>query len=435
VWRRFGRNFSINLLVSMVTAVLLLLQTALLTKSLSIEGYGLVLIVTNLFVFLEAFVGVNVSSVLFRFFRQFQQQEVGDSVQGLLLLCLALCFATGVLIFVGMFALSPWIAVRFYHDAALGALFRVYALSVLFSAFTNFCDPILRIHDRLLSLAIPRIAGRAVTVGVLAGYLAVSTSHRLEIVLAILAAGVVMQNLPPLAEALHLVRPYLATGRIWTSLKALAENRQQIVTTVWNVNLASYLKLVFSPGDIFVLGLVTSPAQVALYGLARQLIAPLATLQNNLQTAITPEITSLWAGKKPETMKRLAHRYMLWAFVASAFVLGGALLWGKPLISWLAKPGYVASLPIFQILLIVACMTLVTLVFYPVGLSLDLLKWLNFGHLINAMILAIVLVAVGLDALTMAYLQFIGTLVIDLVFCLPAEMRMRFLAQETLASD
>jgi len=58
-------------------------------------------------------------------------------------------------------------------------------------------------------------------------------------------------------------------------------------------NLSGYLKFAINPGDLFFLGLFSSPTQVAFYGLAKQLTAPLALLQTNLQTAITPEITSL----------------------------------------------------------------------------------------------------------------------------------------------
>src|SRR3979409_990819 len=83
ILRRFGRNVSINLAGTLLSMLLALVQMALLTKSLSLEDYGLVLIVTNLFLFLETFVGINVGDVVFRFFQQFKAQQSKSALQGL----------------------------------------------------------------------------------------------------------------------------------------------------------------------------------------------------------------------------------------------------------------------------------------------------------------------------------------------------------------
>lgn len=57
IWRRFSRNVSISVFGSGLSLAIKLLQTALLTRMLRIEDYGRVVIVLNLFVFLEAFFG------------------------------------------------------------------------------------------------------------------------------------------------------------------------------------------------------------------------------------------------------------------------------------------------------------------------------------------------------------------------------------------
>src|SRR6185295_9624344 len=110
-------------------------------------------------------------------------------------------------------------------------------------------------------------------------------------------------------------------------------------------NVSGYLKFAVNPGDVFLLGLFSTPAQVALYGLARQLTAPLALLQTNAQTAVAPEVMSLVAARRFGQLRRLVGRY-----VASATALGVAavacgLMLGRFVIAWLSRPEYESALP------------------------------------------------------------------------------------------
>jgi O-antigen/teichoic acid export membrane protein len=75
LWQRFRRNLSIGLLGSALLVAVRLAQTALLTKVLKIDDFGRVLIVLNLFVFLEAFVGLRVSDLVFRLFQPLEERR------------------------------------------------------------------------------------------------------------------------------------------------------------------------------------------------------------------------------------------------------------------------------------------------------------------------------------------------------------------------
>src|SRR5438270_1736870 len=134
IWRRFGRNTSISLLGSMATALLTLIQTALLVKSLKVEEYGLLLIVTNFFAFLEIFVGINVRDVIFRFFQEFREQKNTLALRGLLLISLGICLTAGLVVSSGVFISAQWIARRVYQNSSLVPLLRIYAGTVLISA-------------------------------------------------------------------------------------------------------------------------------------------------------------------------------------------------------------------------------------------------------------------------------------------------------------
>jgi hypothetical protein len=134
-------------------------------------------------------------------------------------------------------------------------------------------------------------------------------------------------------------------------------------------------------------------------------------------------------------MKRLVFRYAVWAFFLSSAMVVAAFLLGPSLISWLSRPEYLAALPVFKVLLVIAWLTLISLVFYPVGLSLDRLKWYNLAQVLNIVILVVFLIAGRLDALTMAYLQLIGAAVVSLIFCLPVGIRLHVLARPSRRPD
>ncbi|HYK22941.1 MAG TPA: oligosaccharide flippase family protein, partial [Pyrinomonadaceae bacterium] len=122
IWQRFRRNVSISVFGSGLSLAIKLLQTALLTRMLKIEDYGRVVIVINLFVFLDAFFGLRVSDTMFRFYQPLTEQGDERSLRQLLLTCLGISLASGLLICSVVWLLSPWLADRFYPGLALGPL-------------------------------------------------------------------------------------------------------------------------------------------------------------------------------------------------------------------------------------------------------------------------------------------------------------------------
>jgi O-antigen/teichoic acid export membrane protein len=424
IWRRFRRNVSISVLASGLSLAIKLGQTALLTSLLKIEDYGRLLIVLNLFAFLDSFFGLRVNDVMFRFFPPLKEQSDARALKGLLLLCLAVCLASGVLIYGGVIVLSPWLANRLYPNLGLTPLFNIYGCTILVTAFSGVYEPILRVHDRFAATVAPQVVGSLVTFALLCVYFAThlasgfytTDGYSLKAIVAAFAVGALMQSVPPLVQALRLVKPFLSGVRAKEAVRALAGYRRDLAGCFVNSNLSGYLKFAIAPGDVFLLGLFSSPAQLALYGLAKQLTAPLALLQTNIQTSITPEITLLVAKRKFAQLKRLLTRYVWSTFSLGSLFLVSALLLGRLLILRIIQPEYLAALPVFYVLTIVAWLMLVFLVFRPLAVSLDLLGWNNFALLGSAGLLGFLIAFGGLNAMTMAYIQLADVLIFRALF-------------------
>jgi O-antigen/teichoic acid export membrane protein len=388
---------------------------------LRIEDYGRVLIVLNLFVFLDSFFGLRVSDAMFRFFQQLKAQDV-VALKGLLVLCLVISFASGLLICGGVLLLSPALSDRIYPGLGLSPLFNIYGWTVLVSAFSGFYEPILRIYDRFTAIVVPQVLGSLVTLIFLCAYFAITFTtgdgaYNLKAIIVAFALGVLVQSVPPLVQALRLVRPFLYSVKMRAGANALRTYRRELIACLLNSNISGYLKFALSPGDLFLLGLFSSPTQVAFYGLAKQLTAPLALLHANLQTALTPEITSLVAKGRLEQLKRLVGRYLISAFALSSLLFVRFF-----------QPEYLPALPVFSVLAVVICLLLVFLVFRPLAVSLDLLRWYNFSLLMSTIIVFALIMAGGLNAMTMAYIQLAEALLLRSLFNLLVWMRLRTLA-------
>jgi O-antigen/teichoic acid export membrane protein len=329
---------------------------------------------------------------------------------------------------------APWLARALYRQPELAPLFAVYGGTFLVSAFSGVDQAILRIHHRFASVVVPQVIGSLTSLAILTAYLAATDAYRLDVVIAAFAIGVLVQTVPPLVRAWRLVQPVFGGLEVKAAARALAGYRSELLRCLFHSNLSSYLQLTVSPGDIFLLGVFAPPTEVALYGLARQLAAPPAILQANVQAALTPEVTSLAAKGQWIPLERLVRRYVASAFALGGLLVGATLLFGHLFTSWLARPEYVTALWVLPPLLLASWLLLIFLVFRPLAISLDLLRWHNLALAVSSVVLLALVLAGGWNAWTMAGAQLAAALIIRPLFTIPAWLRLRSLAASSVAS-
>ena len=101
-----------------------------------------------------------------------------------------------------------------------------------------------------------------------------------------------------------------------------------------------------------------------------------------------------------------------------SLLLIAAVLLGRLLILRVVQPEYFAALPVFYVLAGAASLILVFLVFRPLAVSLDLLRWHNLALLASAGIVIVFIVTGRLNALTMAFIQLAEVLILRGLFSL-----------------
>ncbi|HAG84633.1 MAG TPA: hypothetical protein DCL61_26640 [Cyanobacteria bacterium UBA12227] len=410
LWKRLTKNFSISLGGSVALTAIRLVQTVILTKSLAIADYGKVLIILNLFTFLDTFLGVRVNDVIYKFYPQFKQNKDAGALRGLLILCLGLSLVVGLAIAGGMFIFSPWIADRFYDDTNLALPFRIYAGAGLIIAFSGFSTSILRLNDSFTAIVIPQVCGAALTLAILTLYLYYADGYSVEFVVGAFALGVFVQTLIPLVQSIRIVSPELFLTSESLGFKELRRYRPELVPTLFHTNLVGYLKVASDTGGIFLLGILASAEQVAIYGVAQQLIRPLVVIfRRNINTSVSPEIVKLWAEGKLEQLKNFVNSFVKVNFIVGGFFIIFLISLAPKIILLVSNENYLKALPIFYILSVTNYLSLISIILYPVCLIMGMMSRQNLILVCNLIALGI-FIFIGLDGVKMAIIQLVGTI-------------------------
>jgi O-antigen/teichoic acid export membrane protein len=427
--RRITKNFSIGFVGSVLLMLISLGRTALLTKALTIDDYGRILVVLNLFTVLSTFLSVRVNDFIYRFYPQFLENDDISALRGVLLLSLGLSGIVGLVIAGGVFATAPWIAQRLYQDNVYRSLFQVYAVSAFFSSFDGFHTAVLRLHDRFASVVIPQVLGAFFTLILLLIYLINPSTYRLDFVLAFMVVGTITTTTPSFLLALRSVWSYLFPQQpTEPAIHALSRHQRKLLSNLFQTNLTGYLKLGGDTGGMFLLGIVASPTQVALYGIAQQLVKVLRVIQNNIQTAVTPEIVTLWAERKIHKLYWLVSKYTKLSLVIGAAIMLVTILLVRPFIVIFTTPEYIEALPTFYVLIGTVYLTFVSLVYFPLALSFDKLMRRNLIVSIRYIYLTLA-VFIGLNAFSLALVQFFGSITVRIFNDMPLLRELRSLSQ------
>ncbi|AOY60121.1 lipopolysaccharide biosynthesis protein [Desulfococcus multivorans] len=421
--RRIGKNFSIGFVGSVLLLIFSLLRTTLLTKNLPIADYGRILVVMNFFSFMAMLFGLRVNDFIYRFYPQFNNRLGHNELKGIVFISFILSFTVGFVIAVGTYMSAYWVAEIFYKDPSYAPLFRIFAIAAFFIAFEGFYSSILRLHDRFILIILPQITGAAFSLGIIAYQLVYAGSVTIKLAIWAITAGMLITALSALLFSILCILPLLRCTK-GTGIRSLKKHRRNIFSTLFQTNLTGYLKLGSDTGGMFLLGILATPNQVALYGIARQLAKVLQVVQNNVQNALTPEIVSLWAQQKIKQLYELINAYSKISLISGAIIACVAAIVSKPIILAFTTPDYLNALPVFYVFIFTIYMTFVSLVFFPLALAMNQMARRNLVVSIRFVYLLIGII-LGLNAMMLAMVELFGALTTRLLNDIPLLRNLR----------
>lgn len=407
ILRRVGKNVSVGVGGYAATGVLGIARTALLTKTISVAGYGEVLIVLELTRFLSAFADVGIHDLIFRFYSRFRAREDADATSALLQIAAVLSVTQGIVLTAALYLGAPVLAEWIYGDPRLAPLFRTYAVAALFLSMTGFYTSILRVHDRFSVLAGARVLGSAAMLAYLVVYLLVLDGRDLSTVMNAFVLGIAIHCGIPTFLAYKEVHEHRRPSAGNSGLSALRPYGRELRSTLLQANLRGYLKLGSRQGGAVLLGILSTPTQVAWYGVAQQLVRPLGVLQDNVQDAIMPELLRLEARGEHRRLHRLTR-----LLTGSTLIVGGGiaavgLLAASPILEIVTRSEYLASIPTFRLMILASYLSLAFLAFYPLALACGALRRRNVMAALRLLYLGIA-AGFGLTAFRLAVVELAG---------------------------
>lgn len=413
LYSRIVGNFTLSISGALFNMIIRLLNMSLLTKLLTVEGYGKVQIVLSLCNFLIFFLDIKMEVMIYKYLPKFRKEKKDKEILGLFWLSILYCLVLGLFVFSIVFWSSELIATTFYEDKHLSQIISMYSWSIIISTFTTVCSAILRLHNHFKFIVIPQSISALSTLLLIFTFYYLNDYINIKEVIIINLIGVIIAKLPALIKtSLIFKNEYKAKlSSIHLNIKSLHPYRKEISNLLFQTNLEGYLKLGAEKGGIFLLGIFSTPTQVAYFTIAKNLIVPLRTLRKNINTSLSPELYNLLAKDKYSQVNNTLRKLFIATISLSVVALFFAFLTAKPIFTFFTKSEYLNALPNFYIQLIVFSLSFFSIFLYSIYVTTNQLKRRNKLMTLQIMCIAISLV-IGINAINLAIAQLVGNLII-----------------------
>ncbi|MBL0102480.1 MAG: oligosaccharide flippase family protein [Bacteroidetes bacterium] len=110
-------------------------------------------------------------------------------------------------------------------------------------------------------------------------------------------------NLLAYYELRHELNPYLSTP-----IRILEEEKKSIFGFIFGNSVGNSLKTVISQGDVLLLGILSNPAQVGFYSVAKKLAYSVLTLTDPLTQSIYPQLSKLIAERRFREIRKMLFK-------------------------------------------------------------------------------------------------------------------------------
>ncbi len=331
--RRVARHTGWQLGAHVAVTAMLFVQAILITRALGSARFGELVLVMSWVLAVAQLLDWRSWEPITRYLPEFRSAGRADRAAGVLQLGCILEGASGIVAMALVLATAPLAAAWFLKDPSAARLIVFFSPAAMLMAPVNPFSALLRLADRPAQLSLQRVAVGAVQT---AGTAAVcAAGARLEALLAAqlagLAVGAVLLCVLGASAARSLGVPMWNPGAI----ASLARRRPEILRFCLMTNLTGCCRAVTSRADTLILGLLSTPAAVGIYDLARQVTAQLRELAGPLQMSAFPEMSRLAADGSDIALRRL-QRHITVAVAAVTvpvcFAVTAAVPWLLPAI-------------------------------------------------------------------------------------------------------
>ncbi|MDD2807282.1 MAG: flippase [Patescibacteria group bacterium] len=364
--KKIAHNTIIQLLGKTITVAMALIGFGAMTRYLGQEGFGYY---TTIYGFLAVF-GILVDLGL----QMTTTQLISDPNENeseILSNALSLRLVAS-LIFLGI---APLVIIFFPYPTIIKAGTIVAAIGFVFSSLVSTLTSYFQKHLIMHKLAIAEVVAKIIY---LAGIL-LAIYFNLGLIAVI--AAITLDSLLTLAILL-----YFADKKIKLKFEINQTVWKKILSQTWPIALTIALNLIYFKGDIIIMSLTRTQAEVGLYGAPYRVLDVLINTVYIFLGLILPILATAVAIKdfnKLKTTIQSAFDFLM--MLAIPMVVGGYFL-GRPLMALIAGADFIISGDIIKILLIATATIFIASLFGYAVVALNAQKQMIKFYFINAVV-------------------------------------------------
>jgi O-antigen/teichoic acid export membrane protein len=311
-----------------------------LARSVGAEGYGFYSLGDTLASTISMFALLGLPSGVIRFLSTALREGDEERVWGILQVAIALVGAFSLLLAVGAFGLSDWIAQRLFHEPAAVPVLRLAsvwapltAMGLLLAAATRgFKRMRYQVYANSIAFNVIRIVLTVVVLGVGLGVPGVFVAN------AVAGAITVGLLLYFLNHLFPLRRP----------LRAARRNTRQLLSFSLPLFLSQVIRQLRSQIELLILGMLGTVTSVGVYGAALRIQMVGTALLFAVQTSAMPIIADLHHRGKHAQLRRLYRTLTKWAFSFNLPFFLTTVLFAEPILAVFGRE-FTAGIPVLII--------------------------------------------------------------------------------------
>ena len=377
---------------SAASAGLFLVEVMLLARYLPPDQLGAYFLVISFPELVQLILDVRVKELMTRYVALFiARGEPRRAVAVIKLLWLA-DVAIALLALGAMLLLSRPASLALFGSAGYAPLMVVYSLGLFFDSLDSASGALLRVLDRFDLAFWGGLGSSLGRLGLIAGVLLAHGALPALVLAraAALALDTVLLGALSLREGWKVLGPHVRAP-----IGEIGDSRRELLRFAFHINVSSTARAMATKLDVVVVGLLLSPAAVAVYKLATQFAKTPTVFTEPLMTAVYPQFARLVGQQNSARIDALIRRLTV---LLASLLLPAVLLiyWLRvPLVSLFAGAGYAAFATVF---VVAAWSTLLSAIFLwvrPYLLSRGLGRVLTLSHVGSLIVGMLTLVALA----------------------------------------
>lgn len=347
--RGLATNSGWALAGTVVSAAALAVEILMLAHYLGPTTLGVLLLITAYPDAVQQLLDFRVRDAMTRYLTGFVAQGRNREAVAIVKLLWILDVAVSSVALLIVIATAAIAAELLVNDSGDARLMIIYSVGLFFGSLDTASGPVLRALDRFALSFAAGSASSVVRLGLVAGVIVAGGG--LEAIVWARAGAELMTTLLQGSVGLYVLARLLWKDR-GAPVSLLRDRFGEIGRFLVNTNLAGVLRLASTKLDTILVGLLASPATVAIYRIGIQFGRLPVLVADSLYTAVYPAFVRALATDRLDQVRQIAYRISI-VMAAVSVPVGLALaLKSESLMSLLAGSAFRSAGPVFAICLL-----------------------------------------------------------------------------------